>query len=99
MTTKYGSLNDWEILFAVNSSKGGRLENDIKKALGSYAFQTTYYHDGKEQVTDEVFKCSYMKAKEKFVEILDSGNYDAVPHVEKAGKKYNFSNLIRVQQN
>ncbi len=93
--TKYGGFSDWEILFAISCVNAGELENKIKKELGKYSVSKIYEHDSKKQKTDEIYRCSYSKSKEKLKEIIKNEKFNANIKVEKIGNSYQFPNLAR----
>jgi hypothetical protein len=92
--TKYGEFSDWEILFAVSCTNAGQIENKIKSKLIGYSFSTNYQHDRKNQLTDELYRCSYSKAKENLKNILENGDFNSNIKIEKIGNNYEFQNLI-----
>lgn len=86
--TKYGEFNDWEILFAVNCINAGEVESLTKKELKKHSISKTYIHDSKKQKADELFKCSYSKAKNILIEISEQDKYNSEITINKIGKRY-----------
>ncbi len=93
--TKYGNFSDWEILFAMSCMNAGILESKIKFELNGYSYLTNYNHDGKTQKTGELYRCSYKKAKDKLLLVIENENLSVKPLVEKVGTEYEFPNLMK----
>ena len=88
--TKYGEFDDWKVLFAVNSINAGEVENLTKTELKRYSISKTYLHDSKKQKTDELFKCSYSRAREILIRISEQKKYNSTITINKIGKIYEF---------
>jgi len=94
--TKYANFSDWKILFSASCINAGKLESEIKKELSQYAYIENYDHNSKKTKADELYKCSYSKAKEKLLFIIEKGNYETNVKNESPSMNYDFPNLRRL---
>jgi len=99
-TTKYGSQSDWEILYYATCINGGYTERLIQSALSRYAVIEAYHHDGHTQKANELFKCSYQKAKEALVLVQSTNKIEFHDPTERnlIIHKYAFRNLARIKK-
>ena len=88
--TEYAGYYDWIVLFAIRSINAGEFESRLDMALKEYSFSLDYLHDGGLQEANEVFKCSYLKCRQKILDICKSCcyNYNIVVDLNK--DEYNF---------
>ncbi len=93
--TNYANLDDWQILFAVQSDNAGKIEEAVKSTLYQYADTLDYSHDGKLQSASELLRCNYLKVKETIIEICNTNKYkyDIVLNIDEP--IYQFKNLRR----
>ena len=73
--TSYANLQDWEILFAIQSDNAGKIEEAVKSTLYQYADTLDYDHDGKLQSASELLRCNYLKIKETILAICKVNKY------------------------
>ena len=99
-TTKYGSQSDWEVLFYANCINGGYTEGLIQTALERYAVTEVYNHDGHSQKANELFKCSYQKAKEALMLVQATEKIEFHNPTERnlIIHKYAFKNLAKIKK-
>lgn len=97
--TKYAGFKDWEIIFGLFSPTAGQIESQIKFKLKKYSRAFNYEHDGKLQDADEIYSCSFAKAKPVLIQICEDyfHNYEIKKDYE--GKDYDFKNLKRLWEN
>lgn len=94
--SKYGSYTDWDILYSAQCLNVGRVEDEIKFSLKKYGISNQYHHDNHIQSTSELFKCSYSKAYESILQIIERDSIEVVNECRNIRllEKYNFKNLI-----
>ena len=73
--TYYASLNDWKILFAIQSQNAGRIEDAVKSSLSQYSDTLEYDHDGKLQSASELLRCNYLKIREAIISVCKKYKY------------------------
>jgi hypothetical protein len=95
--TKYANLNDWKIILKISINKAADIENICHGLLDKYkAPSIEYYHD-KICLADEVFNCSYNRAKDTILEYLVDNNYKFKIDINIVTDEYKFRNLIKVK--
>jgi hypothetical protein len=94
--TKYAGLNDWKIIFYVFSPFAGKIEVAIKSKLNKYLMSLAYRHGTKFQKAEEVYSCSFEKAKSNFISVLNDNFYSYKIKRNYEGIEFNFSNLKRL---
>lgn len=60
----YGDYYDWEILLFFESVYAAEIEQIAHSLLREHQLIKTYSHEGHDQETKELFKCSYKRIKE-----------------------------------
>lgn len=98
-STKYGNQIDWEILFSFKCTNAGEVENEAHKILISFAVtDIKYLHDNHKQKSNELFRCSYTKAKDALMEVVDDLGIDVMDLTEKSNRieNYNFRTLRKL---
>jgi len=65
-TNWYAGVNDWELLYAIESDSAGIIESEVNNKIRAYAHSYDYNHDGNWHNTKETFKCSYAIALNLF---------------------------------
>lgn len=94
--TKYAGLDDWKILFAINSKLAGKIETRANSLLRNYSFALDYNHDGNWHESYETYHAAYSKAK-SFVEEaykLEKANVEI--ELNSLTKAYEFRNLRKI---
>lgn len=97
--TKYGSQDDWEILFSFRCLNSGTIEFETQKVLKPYmAANINYLHEGRSQKSNELFRCSYKRAKDSILQVIDELNVEIFGQSEKAFRieDYNFRTLRKL---
>ena len=74
--TKYGGLNDWKIVFAIESKNAGEIENKICSKLSNFSNYIDYNHDNHLQLASEIFKIDSIRAKELLIEVCNVNNFN-----------------------
>lgn len=93
--TSYANLQDWEILFAIQSDKAGKIEEKVKSTLSQYTDTVDYEHDGKLQSASELLRCNYQKIREIILEICKANKYQYEVVLNSDNSIYQFRNLKR----
>ncbi|MDM9630240.1 GIY-YIG nuclease family protein [Robiginitalea aurantiaca] len=88
--TKYGGFSDWEILYAISCVKAGEIEIKAKSSLKAFSASMVYDHDGKDQKTDEIYRCSFDYIKNNLRQVIGNGKYKVDVLVERKGNNYQF---------
>ena len=88
----YARAFDWEILFSVWVDKYGDTEGKIQKLLAPYEISVSYIKDGKYQEAKEIFRCSFIVAKNALDEVMkdDPPDEDEI-YISPDIKFYEFS--------
>lgn len=88
--TRYASYNDWTMLYAIQSSAAGQIENEIKSKLSQYSTEFVYEHDGHIQEAGETFTCSFSKVKSTLVALCKSKKYQTELRLDIKTDKFEF---------
>ena len=96
--TKYGNVNDWEILLTCKCLNAGTLENEAHKLLRPYLADVKYSHDGHDQQSIELFRCNYSKAKDTLLQAGEKLSIELIAIFEKAKRTelYKFRTLRKL---
>lgn len=97
--TKYGNLDDWEILLSLRCLSSGKLEFETHKSLQSFAAtDIKYVHEKHNQQTYEIFRCSYSRAKNSLFQISNDLRIELIGLREQTSSidKYNFRTLRKL---
>jgi len=93
---KYGSVDDWEMIFYGEFDNAADVEHEIQKELKDFYVSKYYTKGDNSQSTNELFKCDYNLAKEKYEIVKKEYAENFVNGSEKQCikdySKYNFSN-------
>ena len=94
--SKFANCDDWEMLFYAKTNKIGRIVRLIQDKLGNYLDTRQYNKTDKPQKANELFRCSYNKAKQAFIDVHEEQQINFSQKVEKSGitDYYQFRNLI-----
>lgn len=95
--TKYAGFNDWQILFAIESSIAGQIEAENKSAMLRYSRGFGYNHEGHQQESGETYTCSYSKAKTTLLDLCKNRNHHFSIQTEIKSDSYEFRNLMRLK--
>jgi hypothetical protein len=69
--SKYGSIDDWVLLYYVWVSEGGRIEHDARRLLHRYRQLRMYDKEGHRQKGREIVNCRFGIALEALTGLLD----------------------------
>ena len=69
---KYGGVDDWELLYYVESSKSGTVENLIHKELSSFKITSNYFVGDYTKTAKELFRCEEVNIRKAFEKIANS---------------------------
>jgi hypothetical protein len=97
--TKYGNQDDWEILFSFRCLNSGAIEFETHKVLKPFlATNIKYQHEGRNQKSNELFRCSYKRAKDSLLQVIDELNVEIFGQSEKSFRieDYNFRTLRKL---
>lgn len=97
--TKYGNLTDWEILLSFRALGAGSIEFEIQKRLKQYAAtDIKYSHDSHDQRSYELFRCSYIRAKDSLKDVINDLKIEPIGLIEKIKliDNYSFKTLRRL---
>ena len=100
-SSKYGNVDDWEILLSFKCLNAGTFEKEVHGLLRPYSAVVKYNHDNHNQQTLELFRCSYGKAKETVFHAKAKLKAELIQLVEKNNRTYlyNFRTLRRSTTN
>lgn len=90
--TSYGELKDWEMLFAIQSAKAGKIEEHVKSKLKCYSEVLSYRHDKVMQDGTEIYRCSYKKAIIAIKKICNELNVEYKIVLNSDNSQYDFPN-------
>ena len=68
---RYGDLSDWVILYHVQVTEGGRIENEARARLHSCKITKLYEKDGFTQKAGEILRCSFSTALKALAHSID----------------------------
>ena len=94
--SKFANCDDWEMLFYAKTTKIGKTVRMIQEKLSNYLDTRQYTKSDKPLKGVEMFRCSYNKAKQAFIEVHEEQLLEFTQKVEKSGitDSYQFRNLI-----
>lgn len=93
---KFAGTDDWKTLYNAKWKNAGKIEKEIHKQLEKYYSKIEYYHNGKNQASYEVFKCSYNKIKKIINNIkkeLPNELFENEYFFSDINNLYNFENI------
>jgi hypothetical protein len=95
-SSKFANCDDWEMLFYAKTKKIGMVVREIQEKLSNYLDTRQYNKSEKSPKANELFRCSFNKAKQAFTEVHDEQMIEFSQKVEKSGitDYYQFRNLI-----
>lgn len=98
--SKYAGCDDWEMLFYAKTTKIGKTVRMMQEKLSNYLDTRQYSKTEKPQKANELFRCSYNKAKQAFMDVHEEQKIEFTQRVEKSGitDSYQFRNLIVVSE-
>lgn len=96
--TKYGKIGDFETLMTCKCLHAGAFEFEIHKLLKQYMADVKYTHDNHEQRTNELFRCSFSKAREALQKAAHDLKIELIDVKEKSGRTelYKFRTLRKL---
>lgn len=68
---RYGSIDDWELIYYVKVEEGGKIEHDARRLLRSYRLLRMYDKEGHRQKGREIVSCRLGVALEALAGLLD----------------------------
>lgn len=94
--SKFANCDDWEMLYYAKTSKIGMVVREIQGKLANYLDTRQYTKIEKSPKTNELFRCSFNRAKQAFTEVHEEQMIEFTQKVEKSGitDYYQFRNLI-----
>jgi hypothetical protein len=94
-----GGVNDWNIIYHIQVLNAGMIEQQTQSELEPYLTELQYFHNSHLQVSKELFKCSYTKAKDTLIQVVQNLEIPIIRSVEVAPiiEDYNFRNLRRLK--
>ncbi|NEU07362.1 GIY-YIG nuclease family protein [Flavihumibacter sp. R14] len=94
--SRFAGCDDWEMLFYAKTTKIGKTARLIREKLENYLDRRQYTKIDKPQKTAELFRCSYNKARQAYIEVHNEQMLEFTQKVEKFGiiDSYQFRNLI-----
>lgn len=89
---QYARACDWEMLYSVWVDEYGDTEDKIRKLLAPYQIWVSYTKEGKEQESNETFRCSFTVAKNALDEVMkDTSPDDDEINISPDIRFYEFS--------
>lgn len=73
--TEYGGLNDWKIIYAIESKDAGKIENKICSELSEFSHYIYYEHDNHTQLASEIFNINSTQAIKILHEVCNVNNF------------------------
>jgi len=98
--TQYGGFNDWEILCTITCNRSGEVEQSIVGTLEKYRITRTYFHEGRDQQTYELFTCGYPMAIATLKQVIEKSNSTEIVTLKEdrsKSAKYSFRNLTKLK--
>ena len=94
--SRFAGCDDWEMLFYAKTTKIGKTARLIREKLENYLDTRQYTKSDKPQKAAELFRCSYNKARQAYIEVHNEQMLEFTQKVEKFGiiDSYQFRNLI-----
>ena len=94
--SKFANCDDWEMLYYAKTTRIGKTVRMIQEKLSNYLETRQYSKGEKAQKGVEMFRCSYGKAKQAFLDVHVEQMTEFTQKVEKSAiiDSYQFSNLI-----
>lgn len=94
-TARDGGYDDWELLFSAKTPTLGRVERLITDKLAEYKAAYQSEKSGKLQNGGELYRCSFLKAKEAYLAVTEENQFDFTQVSEKKHitSEYQFKNL------
>jgi hypothetical protein len=94
--SKYGGFDDWEMLYYAKTSKIGRVERLAQEKLSNYLDTRQFGKAEKLQKGNELYRCSFNRAKKALTDVQEEQVIEFTQKVEKSGitDYYQFRNLI-----
>ena len=98
IASNIGGVDDWKMIFHIHILNAGMVENKTQSELEPYLSSQQYYHNSHIQVSKELFKCSFIKAKQTIFEVVENLEMEIIQMKEEAKlvDNYNFRNLRRM---
>lgn len=99
VASNIGGVNDWKIIFHIYVMNAGMIEQQIQSELEPYLTELQYYNDSHLQMSKEIFKCSFSKAKNTVIQVVENLEIEIIRMKEETRfiDDYNFRNLRRIQ--
>jgi hypothetical protein len=94
-SSKFAGYDDWELLFHAKTAMLGRVERLVQERLAEYKADYHPEKSGKLLNGGELYRCSYLKAKEAVMALNEEGAYELSQTNEKRHliSEYQFKNL------
>ena len=94
-----GGVNDWKILYHIQVLNAGMIEQQTQSELEPYLTELQYFHNSHLQVSKELFKCSFSKAKNMLIQVVENLEIEIIRSYEDSRnlEEYNFRNLRRLR--
>jgi hypothetical protein len=84
----YGGYQDWEVLLRAFIETAGMVEIEAQRELDPYSVEGFYFREGRKVEALELFRCSYIQAKDAVLAYLPQGSRYAASREDRASAVY-----------